>query len=74
MRADLEFQLNQIHGFKTGVEVIKHTIRKNQIASPWDIDAFRYEDYLNNYGNPQYWVYSVNDSIIYSETELPEYS
>lgn len=73
VRADLEYQLNQIHGFKTGVEVIKHTIRKNQIASPWDIDAFRYEDYLNNYGNPQYWVYSVNDSIVYSETELPEY-
>jgi len=73
-RADVEYQLNQIHGLKTGLELIKHTIRKNQIRSPWDIDAFRYEDYLNNYGDPQYWVYSINDSIVFSDVELPDNS
>lgn len=49
-KGDLEYQYNEIHGFKTGFEVIKHHIVKDQWFSPWSVDEGRYSRYLNNYG------------------------
>jgi outer membrane receptor for ferrienterochelin and colicin len=58
-RSDFEYQLNQIHGFKTGIEVIKHYIKKNQVQSPWKISDIRYNAYLSD-KNPAYWIYNLN--------------
>ena len=49
LKADLDYQYNEIHGFKTGVEVIKHHIVKDQWSSPWDVDPGRYQRYLLDY-------------------------
>ncbi len=48
LRSDFEYQLNQIHGFKTGFEFIQHHIVKDQVSDPWDIDPLRYFEYLSN--------------------------
>ncbi|MCK4311254.1 MAG: TonB-dependent receptor, partial [Candidatus Cloacimonetes bacterium] len=71
-RTDFEYQLNEIHGFKTGVEITKHNIRKDRLTNPWVIDANRYMNYLYNYAIPTYWVYSINDSLLFSPIEIPE--
>ncbi len=47
-KADLEYQYNLIHGFKTGIEVIKHSIKKDQLSNPWIIDVNRYSTYLQS--------------------------
>lgn len=60
LRSDFEYQLNQIHGFKTGIEFIKHNIRKNQVNSPWTVDGTRYQEYLSN-ATPLYWFYDLSD-------------
>ncbi len=72
LRTDFEYQLNQIHGFKTGIEVTNHYIRKNQWSSPWTIDETRYVAYLEDYGTPVYWAYTINDSTVFSDVELED--
>ncbi|MDO9577119.1 MAG: TonB-dependent receptor [Candidatus Cloacimonadales bacterium] len=59
LRTDFEYQLNQIHGFKTGFELIKHNIKKNQVTSPWVLDKTRYDRYLSN-ATPTYWFYDFS--------------
>jgi len=61
LRSDFEYQLNDIHGFKTGIELIKHQIKKNQVTSPWTLNQFRYDEYLANYAIPQYWFYDFSN-------------
>ena len=78
LRTDFEYQLNQIHGFKTGVEVIKHNIQKNQIRSPWVLNTLRYDNYLSTYCTPfdsiqnevdtTKYVYLYNLDDLYSAT------
>ncbi len=46
LRADFEYQINTIHGVKTGLEVIKHHIEKDRLYNPWVIDPNRYDEYL----------------------------
>ena len=46
LRADFEYQVNAIHGVKTGFEIIKHTIEKDRLFNPWTIDPYRYDEYL----------------------------
>ncbi len=69
LRSDFEYQMNQIHGFKTGVEFVKHNIKKNQVINPWQIDGNRYQNYLND-SDPIYWFYDLSDL---SEDELEGY-
>lgn len=59
IRSDFEYQLNEIHGFKTGFEFIKHYIQKNQVFNPWNVDGTRYQDYLNGV-TPKYWFYDFD--------------
>lgn len=47
LRADYEYQLNEIIGFKTGFEAIKYTIKKNQLTGFLTRDFKRFTDYLN---------------------------
>ncbi|MBN1326793.1 MAG: TonB-dependent receptor [Candidatus Cloacimonetes bacterium] len=47
-KSDFEYQINQIHGFKTGLEVIKHYIKKDRLFNPWEIDPLRYQEYLSD--------------------------
>ena len=61
LRTDFEYQLNQVHGFKTGFELIKHNIQKNQITSPWTLNQYRYVEYLSNYATPAYWFYNLSE-------------
>ncbi len=46
VKADYEYQINQIHGLKTGFEIIKHHIKKDRILNPNHVDALRYDSYL----------------------------
>ncbi|MBN2461787.1 MAG: TonB-dependent receptor [Candidatus Cloacimonetes bacterium] len=52
LRSDFEYQLNRIHGFKTGFEIMKHTIIKDQLRDPWVIDPLRYQTYLDEEAIP----------------------
>ena len=54
-RGDFEWQLNETHLAKSGVEVIKHNIRKDQLLDFLDIDPKRRSDYLRDY------VFNVQD-------------
>ncbi len=48
LRTDVEYQANETHGLKSGFELIKHTIEKDQWRNPWDLSENRYNDYLQN--------------------------
>ena len=45
-RTDIEYQANETHGLKAGVEIIQLTIEKDQWASPWNLIESRYANYL----------------------------
>lgn len=45
-RADLEYQMDEILGFKTGMEVIKHHIEKNQLVGFLTINQADFSSYL----------------------------
>jgi outer membrane receptor protein involved in Fe transport len=46
LRTDFEYQINTIHGVKSGLEVIRHHIEKDRLYNPWVIDPYRYDEYL----------------------------
>ncbi|MCF7792637.1 MAG: carboxypeptidase-like regulatory domain-containing protein [Candidatus Cloacimonetes bacterium] len=69
LRSDFEYQYNEIHGFKTGFEFIRHDIKKNQVISPWTVDETRYQDFLNG-SDPAYWFYDFSDL---TEDEIDDY-
>lgn len=46
LRTDVEYQANETHGLKSGFEIIKHTIEKDQWRNPWLLSDGRYENYL----------------------------
>ncbi|MDD4308894.1 MAG: TonB-dependent receptor [Candidatus Cloacimonetes bacterium] len=48
-RGDFEWQLNETHLAKTGLEIIKHDIRKDQLQDFLDIDDKRRSDYLRDF-------------------------
>jgi len=77
VRTDFEYQLNQIHGFKTGFEFIQHKIKKDQLATPWNIDEYRFHKYIENEVTPydstynsteDIWVYSYTLEDLYAAT------
>ncbi|MCF7859322.1 MAG: carboxypeptidase regulatory-like domain-containing protein [Candidatus Cloacimonetes bacterium] len=47
LRTDVEYQANETHGFKSGFELIKHKIEKDQWRNPWNLSAGRYQTYLS---------------------------
>ena len=61
-RTDVEYMPNDIHDFKTGIEVIKHNIVKDRLFSPWRIYQDRYERYLRTNCTPTA-VYAPGDTI-----------
>ena len=71
-RSDFEYQINRIHGLKTGLELIKHTITKDQLRAPWEIDPNRYQEYLELYAEPFDSV-SEGDPIIDNWEDSPTY-
>lgn len=72
LKGDFEYQINQIHGLKTGFEVKKHNIKKDRLFSPWQINSNRFNDYLKTV-SPEF-SYSAGDTIMIngSEYEVPE--
>ncbi|MCK4653940.1 MAG: TonB-dependent receptor, partial [Candidatus Cloacimonetes bacterium] len=64
-RTDFEYQLNEIHGFKTGLEITKHNIRKDRLVNPWVIDEYRYSYYLETYCEPDTFIWNevIEDSV-----------
>ncbi len=74
LRTDFEYQLNQTHGFKTGLEITKHHILKDRWSNPWVIDETRYNAYLDEFGNPVEYAYShtASDSIWFLDESLSE--
>lgn len=74
LRSDFEYQAGQIHGLKTGFEVIKHNIRKDRITNPWNINETRYDDYLANNVNPDD-IITVNEgeALIDDRPDSPTY-
>jgi len=49
LRSDFEYQVNEVHGLKTGLEIIKHKIKKDRLFNPWVVDAFRHNAYLQGF-------------------------
>ncbi|HNQ42862.1 MAG TPA: TonB-dependent receptor [Candidatus Cloacimonadota bacterium] len=47
LRSDFEWQINQTHLAKSGLEIIKHNIKKNQLQNFLTIYEGRWEDYLD---------------------------
>jgi outer membrane receptor protein involved in Fe transport len=70
LRSDIEYQANETHGFKTGFEVIKHTIEKDQWRNPWDLSEGRYATYLKgcspleSYDEGDVIYYENGDSLV----------
>ena len=64
LRTDIEYQYNEIHGFKTGFEITRHNIKKNRLANPWILDQIRYMDYLQTC-TPEDSIQSVEDTTRY---------
>jgi len=64
LKSDFEYQINHIHGFKTGFEVKKHHIKKDRVFNPWEISDNRYYNYLHDEVAPEI-SYSAGDTIIY---------
>ncbi|MDY0151664.1 MAG: TonB-dependent receptor [Candidatus Cloacimonas sp.] len=50
-RADFEWQLNDTHLAKSGLEIIKHSIKKNQLQDFLSVDDKRRGDYLRSVFN-----------------------
>jgi len=80
LRTDLEYQLNQTHGFKTGFEVIKHKIEKDQWRNPWLLSDGRYQNYLQDstpeesYSEGEIIYFDNGDSLVVPAGGLDFYS
>ena len=67
VRADFEYQINDIHLAKTGFEVIKHSIKKNQLQSFLTIYEDRFEQSLQRvFSSAQLaaWTPVIVDSVV----------
>ncbi len=63
-RADFEWQINDTHMAKTGLEVIKHIIKKNQLQNFLTIYEDRFEESLDRVWNDSLLVnYHAGDPI-----------
>ncbi|MBT3754828.1 MAG: TonB-dependent receptor [Candidatus Cloacimonetes bacterium] len=80
LKTDVEYQANETHGLKTGFEVIKHTIEKDQWRNPWELSVSRYTDYLNECepeatilegdSIPGTGTFALSDTYFYSRDDL----
>ncbi len=61
-RADFEWQFNDIHGFKTGLEVQQHWLEKNRVYDPWMIRPGRFTSYLANLYEDSPGSFSYSDT------------
>jgi outer membrane receptor protein involved in Fe transport len=68
LRSDIEYQVNETHGLKSGFEVIKHHIKKDQWRNPWNLSAARYEQYLQTCVPEE--SYAEGDTIIINNEEI----
>jgi len=68
LKTDFEYQINQIHGFKTGFEFKKHHIEKDRVLNPWNVNVTRYNNYLKNI-DPEV-SYSAGDTIIVGQSVI----
>ncbi len=63
-RADFEYQVNETHAAKTGLEIIKHIIKKNQLQNFLTIYEDRFEASLDRVWNDSLLVfYQSGDPI-----------
>ncbi len=70
LRADYEYQMNEIIGFKTGFELIKHKIEKNQLLGFLTTDMNRFRNYLSVYGDTASTVVDEDgNTIVYYTAE-----
>jgi outer membrane receptor protein involved in Fe transport len=70
-RADFEWQVNDIHQTKTGFELIKHSIKKDQIFNFLTVYEDRRQAYLKEIYNIDTYVDpNPDDGIVYVPTEL----
>jgi outer membrane receptor protein involved in Fe transport len=60
VKVDFNWQLTPVHDLKTGLEINKHHIEKFKHTSPWNIDVYRYDRYLENNSVPQDSIYLWN--------------
>lgn len=77
VKADYDFQYNDIHGFKTGLELTSFRTERDRIINPWNIDTYRYQIYLLNNATPadsvftdSYWKYLYSEEDIYEAVQL----
>ena len=65
-RSDFEWQINQTHLAKTGIEIINHNIEKNQLQNFLTIYEDRRQAYLRN-------IYTLSDADIDAYVADPTY-
>ncbi|MBN1949010.1 MAG: TonB-dependent receptor [Candidatus Cloacimonetes bacterium] len=68
LKSDFEYQINTIHGFKTGLELKKHYIKKDRLFNPWILNANRFNTYLNS-ADPVV-QYEAGDTLIIDDVEI----
>ncbi len=71
IRADYEYQMNETIGFKTGFEIIKYSIEKNQLAGFTTNYRSRFNAYLDN-GRLNGTI-APADSVLDEETNIYTY-
>ncbi len=70
-RADFEYQVNDIHQAKSGFELIKHSIKKDQIFNFLTVYEDRRQAYLNGiYNIDNYVDPTPEDTLVYVPEEL----
>jgi len=80
LRTDVEYQASEVHGFKSGFEVIKHNIQKDQWRNPWDLSTGRYADYLQtcapqeSYEEGEVVYFTNGDSLVVPAGGIDYYS
>jgi outer membrane receptor protein involved in Fe transport len=77
LRTDFDWQIDNHHNAKTGIEIISHDIDRYKYIYPWDLNSYRYNYYLDNYGTPrdsvqhivtQEYMYYYDEVDIYNAT------
>ncbi len=70
-KADFEWQMNDIHQAKSGIELIKHSIKKDQIFNFLTVYEDRRQDYLDGiYDMSTYSDPDSTDGIVYVPEQL----
>ncbi len=68
-RTDFEYQYNDIHGFKTGLEIQQHWLEKDRVYEPWAIQSGSFTTYLNDLYDQHLETASLDTTIVHTDID-----